>query len=67
MLSCARAPAARAGDSRYERACNDLCRANIAVVMGNADEGLDLQARADATFTELGVISLPRFPWTGVH
>src|SRR3954454_20779400 len=27
---------------------------------------LDLQARADSTFRELGVISLPRFPWTRV-
>ena len=56
---------ARAGDARYERACNDLCKANIALVNGNADEAYELQARSEAGFHELGVISLPRFPWTG--
>ncbi|HEY0518564.1 MAG TPA: tetratricopeptide repeat protein, partial [Ilumatobacteraceae bacterium] len=55
---------ARAGDARYERACNDLCRANIALVNGDLDEAYELQARAEAAHQELGVINLPRFPWT---
>ena len=56
--------AARAGDARCERACNDLCRANIALLNDNADEAHQLQGRADAAFDDLGVINLPRFPWT---
>jgi hypothetical protein len=56
--------AARAGDARYERACNDLCLANIALLNGDADEAHELQARADQAFQELDVINLPRFPWT---
>jgi len=59
--------ATRAGDSRYERACNDLCRANIADALGDVDTAVDLQRRADTTLAELGVISLPRFPWTRVR
>ncbi len=55
---------ARAGDARYERACNDLCRANISLVNGDADGAYVLRGRAEAAFHELGVISLPRFPWT---
>ncbi len=55
---------ARGGDARYERACNDLCRANIAALNGNADAAFELQGRANTTFDELGVISLPRVPWT---
>ena len=56
--------AERAGDARYERACNDLCRANIALVNGNVDAAHALQDRADAGFEMLGVINLPRVPWT---
>jgi tetratricopeptide (TPR) repeat protein len=56
--------AARAGDARYERACNDLCRANIALLNGDPDEAHELQDRADQIFQELDVINLPRFPWT---
>ncbi len=55
---------ARAGGARYERACNDLCRANIEVVNGNAEAAYESQGRADGIFHDLGVISLPRFPWT---
>lgn len=55
---------ARAGDARYERACNNLCQANIALVNGNADASHELQGRADAGFGELGVMNLPRVPWT---
>jgi len=57
--------AARAEDARYERAFNDLCRANIAVVNGETDTAEELQRRADLGFEELGVINLPRIPWTG--
>jgi len=53
----------RAGDARYERACNDLCRANLALLDGQADRADELQGRADAGFDELGVINLPRLPW----
>ena len=56
--------ATRAGDARYERACNDLCLANIVLLNGDADESYKLQARADQAFQELDVINLPRFPWT---
>jgi tetratricopeptide (TPR) repeat protein len=55
--------AERAGDARYERAFNDLCRSNIALVNGDADAAYELQGRADAGFEELGVINLPRVPW----
>jgi tetratricopeptide (TPR) repeat protein len=55
--------AERAGDARYERAFNDLCRANIAIVNGDVDAAHELQGRADAGFDELGVINLPRIPW----
>jgi tetratricopeptide (TPR) repeat protein len=55
---------ARASDSLYERACNDLCRANVASILGDHTEAEELQRRAEATFAELGVLSLPRFPWS---
>jgi tetratricopeptide (TPR) repeat protein len=54
---------ARAGEGGYEGMCNDLCRASIALLSGDAETSQELQARADATFADLGVISLPRLPW----
>jgi tetratricopeptide (TPR) repeat protein len=54
----------RAGDARYERAFNDLCRANIALVTGDLAAAEELQKNADAGFADLGVINLPRIPWT---
>jgi Tfp pilus assembly protein PilF len=54
----------RAGDARYERAFNDLCRANIALVTGDLAAAEELQKNADTGFADLGVINLPRIPWT---
>ena len=54
---------ARVGEGGYESACNDLCRANIAMLSGDHERAEELQCCAERTFEELGVISLPRVPW----
>ena len=48
----------------YEQACNQLVRANLALNGGDPDDAAALTYSADIIFDELGVVSLPRVPWS---